>query len=140
MWLFVISQNQPLFYCECTQCKTDPVLLNRTYSGLVKAAVSPLCVLQPYLRHLHLLVKPFSLCYAFNIPLSCCCDTYIVDISVPIRDGRLQGSLPLDLPVRCKYRAEVIHHICRSPVFKWQGKTMLVKSTNMLLYLYWCTL
>lgn len=30
-------------------------------SGLVRAAESPLCALQPYERHLHLLVKPFSL-------------------------------------------------------------------------------
>lgn len=125
------------FHCKCAQCKIKnrPCVVKQNQdSRVVKATESPLCALQPYYRNLHLLVKPFSLCYACNIPLSCCCDTHIVDISAPIRDGCLQGSLPLDLPVRCKYRAEVIRHICPSPDFKWQGKTMLVQSANTLLY------
>lgn len=50
-----------------------------------------------------------SLHYAYNIPLSCCCDLYILYISAKSRDGCLQAKLVgYFLSLRCKSRAEVL--------------------------------
>lgn len=141
MWHFVTSitsPNHPVFRCVCAQggkqslcCWTEPGLwtdqvgriaslcslcspIKGTYICWQSPSLSVLCMQHTFvmlLWHIH--------CWHF------CPDQRWLFT-------RFSLSLSLDLPVRCKYRAEVTRHICPSPVFKRQGKTMSVTSANVL--------
>lgn len=101
MWHFVTSissPNHPVFHCVCARGENRACVVELNLDcGLIKSTESPPCAPCAALLKAPTFVgkAPLSLCYACNIPLSCCCDTDIVDISAPIRDGCLQGSLSL---------------------------------------------